>query len=84
MKLIANETVKSGGKFVAPGGELDVDTDVGNALLASGAASRKTRAVVEDDEAGDPAIDTSLPASGTTTAPDPNVVGQAARTARRP
>lgn len=88
MKLIAKQTVNlGGGKSAAPGTEFDIsDTDAANALIEAGAGERKTRTVADDGDqgTGDPATDTSLPASGSTVAPDPNAVAAAAKTAKRP
>jgi hypothetical protein len=51
MKLIAKHTVKSGGKYHAPGAEFEVDDETaGGKLIAAGAAARKTITVVDDDD----------------------------------
>lgn len=85
VKLIAEHTIKRGKKFLAPGAEFDAEKDEAAALVEAGAASKKTRVVEDEDESTrDPATDTSLPASGATRAPDPNAVGDAAKTAKRP
>ncbi len=84
-KLIAEHTLKRNKKFLKPGTEFDAEKGEAEALIEAGAASKKMRAVEDADEGtGDPATDTSLPASGATQAPDPDAVGAAAKTAKRP
>jgi|SRR5215217_4847448 len=55
MKLIAINTINRGGKlgFVAPGGEFEASDDEGKALIAAGAAVRKTKQVADDDDGGE-------------------------------
>lgn len=49
MKLIAKHTINLGaGKMAAPGDEFDLSDDGGKALIAEGAAVRKTRQVADD------------------------------------
>lgn len=85
MKMIATHTIKTGGKYYAPGSEFEVKDDEAKSLIETGAAERKTRTVSDDGEGeGDPATDPNLPASGQTVAPDPNKVGHDAKTAKRP
>lgn len=79
MKMIATQTVKIGGKYVSPGSEFDADEKTAKGLIDSGAASRKTREVADDDGTEAP----TGPASGQTIAPDPNDVGREARMAKR-
>jgi len=70
MKLIANQTIKVKGEYVRPDAEIDVDDKDGKALLASGAARRKTREIVDDGENEDGR------ATNATVSPDPAKVGQ--------
>ncbi|HEY8359367.1 MAG TPA: hypothetical protein VIL30_18100 [Ramlibacter sp.] len=90
MKLVAINTVNlGGGKSAAPGGEFEIaDSKEAEALIAAGAASRKTKTVADDSDSdsastGDPATDPSLPASGSTQAPDPDAVAAANKSAKR-
>lgn len=78
MKMIATQTVKIGGKYVAPGSEFDADSDTAKSLTDIGAASRKTREVADDSDDAP-----AGPASGQTVAPDPNEIGREAKTAKR-
>lgn len=50
MKLIAINTINRGGKLgsVAPGADFDASDDEGKALIAAGAAVRKTKQVADD------------------------------------
>jgi hypothetical protein len=88
MKLIAINTINlGGGKSAAPGGEFEIaDTKGAEALIEAGAATRKTKLVADDSDnaaTGDPAADPSLPASGSTQAPDPDAVAAANKSAKR-
>lgn len=53
MKLIAINTINRGGKLgmAAPGDEFDASEEDGKALIAAGAAVRKTRQVADDGDA---------------------------------
>ena len=54
-KLIAKHTVKYGGAFFPPGAEIEVEDDHAVGLLiARGAADRKTRVVVDDEDDDEP------------------------------
>lgn len=82
MKMIATQSVKAGGKLVAPGGEFAVEsTEEAKALIAAGAAREKGKA----DEVEVTVVPVSentaprLPASGATAAPDPQAVAETAR-----
>ncbi|KAB1069254.1 hypothetical protein [Methylobacterium planeticum] len=82
MKMIAIQTVKAGGKYVAPNGEFEVaDAKEAKALIASGAAREKGKAD-EDEPVLVPVAPNTAPkgpASGATSAPDPQAVADAAK-----
>ncbi|GJE45360.1 hypothetical protein [Methylobacterium soli] len=82
MKMIAIQTVKADGAYVAPGGEFSVgSTEEAKALIAAGAAREKGRA--DDGETKVVPVSENTapkgPASGATSAPDPQAVADAAK-----
>ncbi|WP_162560839.1 hypothetical protein [Methylobacterium durans] len=81
MKMIAIQTVKADGKYVAPGGEFDVADKQAKALIASGAAREKGKADESETKVVPVAENTAPkgPASGATEAPNPQAVADAAR-----